>query len=94
MEVKIPYVSVTDANLAYQKVQKQLSSVGLIGLPLKSELSFDAANKKILVSGQGFSAEAFFLSDHVVVKMELSLMLRAFKGKIVKALEDQLKKFV
>jgi hypothetical protein len=94
MDLRIPYKNFTDAKSAYQQVQKILKSQGLDGLPLKPELEFDDALKIVYAKGSGFKMRAEFCEEELVIDLELGLLFRAFKDKVLKTIESKLKNVV
>ncbi|MDH4466441.1 MAG: hypothetical protein QE271_00165 [Bacteriovoracaceae bacterium] len=94
MDLKIPYKNFTDAASAYEKVQSVLKSQGLEGLPLKPNFKFDDQLKIVSAKGSGFQLKAEFREQDLVIELQLGLLFKSFKDKVLKTIESKLKNVV
>lgn len=92
MDLKIPYVLVKSPKEAFKIVEDYLTKEGLSGIPVKPTFQFMPEKNLIIALGSGFKIRALFEPDFLAVNLELGLLYRAFKGKIMNLLEHQLKK--
>ena len=75
---------------AFLIVKKNLTPKYLSQLKIEVELEYDAKNLEIRACGNGFNLEIKFEESYVSYALDLSLIYRPFKNKIVNALIKQL----
>lgn len=92
MDLKLPYIDAENSKTAYQKITTFLQKEGLQNLPFKPDFQFDEKKMQITATGSGYTVLAKFEESFLVVNVELGLLYRAFKTKVVALLETQLKK--
>ncbi len=61
---------------------------------VKANISYDKDSGKIVATGKGFTLSLEFFEKDCKVGLDLSLMLRAFKGKILEGVKSKLEKTV
>lgn len=92
MDLKIPYVAVKNRQEAFKIVQDFLTNDGLSSIPVKPTLQFMPEKNLIIAQGSGFKICAIFEPEFLAVSLDLSFLYKAFKGKVISMLENQLKK--
>jgi len=92
MDLKIPYGSNNQAS-AYESAKKIIPSA-IEKFGVKADVKLSDSDHTIQAKGTGFDAKIEFKDTEVVVKLDLSFLLKPLKGKIVEALEKQIKKVV
>jgi len=75
---------------AFVIVKKNLTPKYLSQFKIDVELEYDAKNLEISASGTGFNLEIKFEESYINYVLDLSLIYRPFKNKIVDALIKQL----
>lgn len=93
MELRIPYANITDKKTGYEEAKKRIPEV-IEKFGVKAEVKTDDANTSFSAKGTGFEAKLAFHENEVVVNVDLGLLLKPFKGKIVETIEKQIKKVV
>ena len=94
MVLKVPYNNITTADEAYGKAKELITPEYIAKWKVKADVSLNDATKCITAKGKGFTLELAFQDTQAEVKCDLSLMLRAFKGTILEAVESKLKKHI
>lgn len=92
MGLKINYRNVTSSDEAFRKVQSHITPEYIQKFQVKADVVCDEQKKTIKASGSGFTLLLIFLENHCEVDLELSLILRALKSKIMAKIEDQISK--
>jgi hypothetical protein len=92
MDLKIPYVAVKSPHQAFKIVEEFLKADGLSSIPVKPSFQFMPEKNLIIAEGSGFKISALFEPEYLAISVDLSLLYRAFKGKIITLLEQQFKK--
>lgn len=92
--MKIPYTKCKNAQEAYTEVQKNLTSDFLQKFNVNAQMQFDDQKKVITAKGSGFELNGHCQEDGVDLKLDLSLLLKPFKNKVLSYIEHQLKKFL
>ncbi len=93
MDLKVPYVSVQKKEDAYNAAKK-LVPEALAKFGVKADVKQDDGACKLVAKGSGFEAQIQFVDGEAHVKVDLGLLLRPLKGKVLEALERQIKKVV
>jgi uncharacterized protein (DUF1330 family) len=93
MELKVPYVNITDKKKAYDEAKKLIPQV-IEKFGVKAEVHNDDANTSFSAKGSGFEARIKFTDTEAIVNVDLGLLLKPFKGKILETVEKQIKKVV
>lgn len=92
MDLKIPYGSADKAK-AYEAAKKLVpEALGKFGV--KADVKLDDANTSLSAKGSGFEAHIKFTDTEAQVKVDLGFLLKPLKGKVLEALEKQIKKVV
>ena len=94
MDFKVPYTQTDSRDAAYERVKTQITPESIEKFKVKADLNYQDEDKVITATGKGFGLTMKFQADHCEVALELSFMLKAFKGKILESLEKQLKRIV
>ena len=92
MSSKINYQQVKNADEAFAKVKSVITPEYIEKFQVKADIAYDEKNKKVKASGSGFTLELGFFSDHCLVDLDLSFLLRPLKGKVLEKIENQIKK--
>ena len=93
MDLKIPYAQVFDKKQAYQGAQQLIPSVAA-KFGVKADVESREEDFLLIAKGSGFKAQIQFLDAYVEVRVELGLLLKPFRGKILETIEKQIKKVV
>ena len=90
MNFKVPYKISKDAKEAFKVAQEKLDPSFLSRFKVNVELSMD--EEKLIIKGKakGFTVSFKFLDQDCFVEFSLSLILRPFKSKIAKGLQEGL----
>lgn len=92
MGLKISYKNVTNRDEAYLKVKTLITPDYIQKFQVKADLKYDDDKKIVTATGSGFTLNMHFLDTCCDVDIELSLILRALKSKILAKIEDQISK--
>jgi hypothetical protein len=93
MDLKVPYANITDKKQGFDAAKKLIPEV-IAKFGVKADTKIDDAQALIEAKGSGFSASIKFTEAEAQVKVDLGLLLKPFKGKILETIEKQLKKVV
>ncbi|MBY0515477.1 MAG: polyhydroxyalkanoic acid system family protein [Bacteriovoracaceae bacterium] len=93
MDLKVPYANVTDKKQAYEAAKKIVPEA-LAKFGVKADIKQDDASSKLTAKGSGFEAQIQFVDGEAQVKLDLGFLLKPLKGKVLEALERQIKKVV
>jgi len=93
MEIRVPYANITDKKDGYTQAKKLIPEV-IEKFGVKATLNNDDANTTLKAKGSGFEAKIEFKDKEAVVSVDLGLLLKPFKGKILETIEKQIKKVV
>lgn len=93
MDLKVPYANVTDKKQAYEAAKK-LVPEALAKFGVKADVKQDDAATTLVAKGSGFEAQIAFTDGEAQVKVDLGFLLKPLKGKVLEALERQIKKVV
>lgn len=94
MDLKINYNNCTDKDQAYQAVKSNITDETIAKFKVKAELKYDDAERSVCATGKGFELNITFLDDCAQLKLNLSLLYRAFKSKILDTLERKISKVI
>ena len=94
MDLSINYNQAQDAASAYQLAENEVTPEYVKKYGVNADVNKNAAGKELTAKGKGFELRIKFLEDHCEVFLELSFMLRPFKGKVLEGIEKKLKKTV
>lgn len=92
MAVKINYKQVTTKDEAFQKVKAFITPEYLEKFQMKIDLSFDEVKKVAKATGNGFTLLINFFDTHCEVDLDLSLLLRPLKSKILEKIQSQIER--
>ncbi len=93
--MRIDYSKSQSAAEAYNKVKSVISSPEFAEkMQVKADVSYDDNDKKIISKGPGFTLTLSFFESHCEADIDLSIILRALKPKIMAKVEDQIKRNV
>jgi hypothetical protein len=92
MDLKIPYVKV-DKGSAYESAKKIIPEA-LEKFGVKADVNCTDPQCLISAKGTGFEAKIHFGDQAAEVNLDLSFLLKPMKGKILEALEKQIKKVI
>lgn len=93
MELKVPYAQITDKKLGYEQAKKLIPEV-IAKFGVKADVTSDDASAILKAKGSGFEAKIEFKESEAVVSVDLGMLLKPFKGKILETIEKQIKKVV
>jgi len=94
----------TDANVYYNKAANAQEGFSLASeflksshakskFPVEIDFSFiDGASPQVIGKGKGFEVRLSFFDQQVSIDIELKLMLRPLKGRIIDTLSDEIKR--
>lgn len=94
MSVKINYQNVTNKEEAFQAVKNSITEETLAKFKVTANIQANENTKTILADGKGFKLSMIFHDDAVEVDLDLSMMLKPFKGKVLGTIESMVKKAV
>ena len=92
MAHSVRYSKVETPDQAFEAAKGQITAQYLEKWNVKADLNYDKAAKRIHAKGKGFDLSLTFKERETLIDIELSLMLRAFKNKIVTTIEEKLKR--
>ncbi len=92
MSVKIDYTTSTSAQEAYDKVKSAITPEYAQKFQVKADVVYDDENKIIKSTGPGFTLTLSFHGNHCNANLDLSIILRALKSKIMAKVEEQVRK--
>ena len=92
MGLKIDYKTVNGPKEAYDKVKSLITPEYIQKFQVKADVTCDDTKKVVQASGSGFTLTLRFLESYCDVDLELSLILRALKSKILEKIEHQITK--
>lgn len=92
MAHKIDYITVNGRDAAYTKVKAVITPEYTQKFQVKAEVAYDDAKKIIKSTGSGFKLTLSFFETYCEADLDLSIILRALKPKILAKIEDQIKK--
>ena len=93
MDLKVPYAQITDRKVGYEKAKKIIPEV-ISKFGVKADVKNDDPHTSLSAKGSGFEAKIEFKEKEAVVKLDLGLLLKPFKTKILETIEKQIKKVV
>ena len=92
MDLKIPYGSSSKAQ-AFEAAKKMIPEA-LAKFGVKADVKIDESAHSLTAKGSGFEANIVFTDADAQVKVDLGFLLKPLKGKVLEALEKQIKKVV
>ncbi len=92
MGVKIDYKQVTNRDEAFQKTKAFFTPEYLEKLQVKFDLTFDEEKKVVKAAGSGFTLLISFFEKHCDVDLDLSLIFRPLKAKILEKIQSQIER--
>lgn len=92
MGLKINYKNSTNRDEAYAKIKSHITPAYIEKFQVKANVVCDEDKKIVKASGSGFTLTLSFFDTYCDVDLELSLLLRALKSKIMTKIEDQISK--
>ncbi|MBC7538329.1 MAG: hypothetical protein H7281_05885 [Bacteriovorax sp.] len=92
MALKIDYKTVNDRDAAYTKVKSVITPEYTQKFQVKADVAYDDVKKIIKSTGAGFTLTLCFFDTYCEADLELSIILRALKSKILTKIEDQISK--
>lgn len=92
--MKIPYSKVQSSEEAFSKVKELITPEYVKKFGIKSELTYDEAGKKIISKGKGFTLTVSFHEDACECDLDLSFMMKAFAGPVMKKIEAEVKQYL
>ena len=92
MGLKIDYKKVKGPDEAYAKVKSVITPEYIQKFQVKADVVCDDVKKCVKATGSGFTLTLNFFDTYCDVDIELSLILRALKSKILAKIEDQVTK--
>lgn len=92
MGQKINYKTVNSSEAAYLKVKGVITPEYTQKFQVKADLTYDDAKKIIKSTGTGFTLTLCFYDTYCDVDLDLSIILRALRPKILAKIEAQIEK--
>ena len=92
MDLKVPYVG-SDKKKAFEAAKK-LVPEAMAKFGVSADVKTDEAASTLVAKGSGFEAKITFTDTEAQVKLDLGFLLKPLKGKVLEALEKQIKKVV
>ncbi len=92
MDLKVDFNKLTTKDEAYNAVKQAITPEMLAKFQVKADLTYN--KDEILATGKGFELAMRFDETCCMVSVDLSFLLKAFKGKIIAGLEKQLKRVI
>jgi hypothetical protein len=92
MALKIDYKTVNGRDAAYTKVKSVITPEYTQKFQVKADVAYDDIKKIIKSTGSGFTLTLCFFDTYCEADLELSIILRALKSKILTKIEDQISK--
>lgn len=93
VELKVPYVQITDKKQGYDQAKKIIPEV-IAKFGVSADVKNDDENTCLSAKGSGFEAKIEFNEGEAIVKLDLGFLLKPFKNKILETIERQIKKVV
>ena len=93
MEIKVPFAQITDKKQGYEAAKKLIPET-IAKFNVKADIKHDDGAHSMVAKGSGFEAKIQFTDTEAIVNVELGMLLKPFKGKILEVLEKQIKKVV
>lgn len=94
MSDEIAYKKNKDAVSAFQSVKKSITPATLARFQVEAKVDYDEQALKIKAQGKGFELKFDFKDHALALDIELSLLLRPLKGKILTMLKRELESVV
>lgn len=94
MGVKIDYKTQSGRDAAYAKVKSVITPEYTEKFQVKADVAYDDSKKIIKSTGKGFTLTLCFFDTYCEADLDLSLLLRPLKSKILGKIEDQIAKNV
>lgn len=92
MGIKVNYNNVTTPDEAFSKIKSHITPEYIKKFQVKADVTYDEAKKIVKATGSGFTLTLSFFDTYCDVDLELSLLLRALKSKILAKIQDQISK--
>jgi len=92
MSLRVNYKTVDGCDKAYSKVKTFMTPEYIEKFQVRADVTYDDANKVIKSNGKGFTLILKFFDSYCEAELELSLLLRPLKNKILAKIEDQIAK--
>jgi hypothetical protein len=89
---KIEYKQVKSKDEAFLKMKGLMTPEYISKFQVKVELAFNEDKKEVTATGQGFKMTMKFFDTCCDIDLELSLLLRPLKSKILGKVEHQIEK--
>lgn len=94
MDASVKYSKATDAASAYALAEQEVTPEYVQKYGVKAEVTKNEAAKELHAKGKGFELRIKFLDDHCEVFLDLSFLLKPFKGKVLEGIEKKLTRTV
>lgn len=92
--MNVEYQKAANGEEAYNTAKEQITPEYVQKFGVKADVDFDDSGKKISATGKGFTLNLVFYDNHCKVDLDLSFMLKPFKGKVLEGIESKLKRHV
>ena len=92
MDLSIAYNKATSMTEAFDLAKEQITPEYVAKFKVKSEISYERDNGKMIATGKGFTLTLNFSESECEVSLKLSLLLKPLRGKILEAVERKLQK--
>lgn len=91
MSVKVKYEKCSNAGEAYAYAKSKITDDYIAKFQVQADINYDDAGNKMSAKGKGFELRLDFKPEYVEIDLNLSLMLKPFKGTIMSRIEGELK---
>jgi hypothetical protein len=93
-DLKFDYQHSENPDIAYDAVKESVTPETIEKFKVKADLNYKDGDKEIVAKGSGFELNIKFLDDGAHLTLNLSLIFKAFKPKILESLEKKLSKII
>jgi hypothetical protein len=94
MAHKIDYLTIKGSDAAYAKIKSVITPEYAQKFQVKADVAYDDAKKVIKSTGAGFTLTLSFFDTYCEADLDLSLLLRALKSKILAKVVSEVSKNV
>lgn len=92
--MKIRYNTAKNINEAFEKVQRFVTPALFQKYNINPRVDYQKDINRIVATGQGFEFKINFYEQDLEFDLDVGLLLRPFKGKILEKIENEIKGLV
>jgi hypothetical protein len=93
-DLKLNYANTEGPESAYEVVKTSITPETIEKFKVKASFDYRDSDKEIVAKGSGFELNIQFLDDGAHLTLNLSILFRAFRPKILESLERKLSKVI